>query len=85
MAHSGAGGRFPSAAAICWKVAPLIQRDRAFCSFSRAWSCAGRDERSPPPLGHDGLQRERPSTISILRFAASRSLPKSTMLGSPRC
>ena len=26
------------AAAICWKVAPLIQRDSAFCSFSRAWS-----------------------------------------------
>src|SRR5690242_19886337 len=34
------------AAAICWKVAPLIHRDRAFCSFSRAWSWAGRDERS---------------------------------------
>jgi hypothetical protein len=37
------------AAAICWKVAPLIHRDSAFCSFSGAWSCAGRDERSPPP------------------------------------
>src|SRR5216684_8643925 len=37
------------AAAICWKVAPLIHRDSAFCSFSRAWTCAGRDERSPPP------------------------------------
>jgi hypothetical protein len=33
------------AAAICWKVAPLIQRDRA----SRAWTCAVRGERSPPP------------------------------------
>jgi hypothetical protein len=31
------------------KVAPLIHRDRTFCSFSRAWRCAGRDERSPPP------------------------------------
>ena len=30
------------AATICWKVAPLIQRDSAFCSFSRPWSCAGR-------------------------------------------
>src|SRR5260221_6590593 len=36
------------AAAICWKVAPLIQRDSAFCSFSRAWSCAGRELWSPP-------------------------------------
>jgi len=35
------------AAIICWKVAPLIQRDSAFCSFSRAWNRAGRDERKP--------------------------------------
>jgi hypothetical protein len=35
------------AAAICWQVAPLIQRDSAFCSFSRAWSCAGRELWSP--------------------------------------
>jgi hypothetical protein len=31
---------------MCWKVAPLIQSDTVFCSFSRAWTCAGRDERS---------------------------------------
>jgi hypothetical protein len=38
------------AAAICWKVAPLIHRDRAFCSFSRASSCAGRELWSPRVL-----------------------------------
>jgi hypothetical protein len=46
------------AAAICWKVAPLIHSDSAFCSFSRAWSCAGRELWSPPPRspreGHCG-------------------------------
>jgi hypothetical protein len=39
------------------KVAPLIQRDSAFCSFSRAWSCAGRELWSPPCFACCSLDR----------------------------
>jgi hypothetical protein len=52
------------AAAICWKGAPLIQIDSAFCSFSRAWSCAGRDERSPPLQRLGSEATSNPSSIS---------------------
>jgi hypothetical protein len=68
------------AAAICWKVAPLIHRDSAFCSFSRAWSCAGRDERSPNRAALITLAEDLEQQ---LRARQTTSRPPSGAAGNP--